>query len=115
MDDFGGLNTDMEDINVFNARNKLGYKINRIQELASQLAADGYTDKNTCTALLGEFLTACEGDSCVNPNEHLLQLSVNDICSAVNTRSKLKVEVIGQYYDFRNWAVRSQEVSFICR
>lgn len=106
MDNYGGLNTDMENINVFDARNGLGEKIDRIQNLASQEMIE-----TTCTALLEELHTACDADDCSSPNEHSLQLSVDDTCSAVNTPAKLKIKVMGDYYDFRNWAVRSQEVS----
>ena len=90
----------MEYINVFDARIGLGDKIKRIQELANEPMT-----KETCHHLLEELHTACNADSCVNPNEHSLQLSVDDTCSAVNTRTKLKVKVMGEYYDFRNWIV----------
>ena len=101
MDDYGGLNTDMEYINVFDARNDMGDKIDSIQELAR---VEVMTE-DTCTDLLEELHTACDEESCSSPNGHSLPLSVDDVCSAVNTTSKLKVKVMGDYYDFRNWIV----------
>ena len=101
MDDFGGLNTDMENINVFDARNDMGDKIVRIQDLAR---VEVMTE-DTCTDLLEELHTACRAESCSSPNEYSLPLSVDEVCNAVNTTSKLKVKVMGDYYDFRNWIV----------
>jgi len=79
----------------------MGDKIKSIRDLASEPMT-----KETCHHLLEELHTACNADSCVNPNEHSLQLSVDDTCRAVNTRTKLKVKVMGEYYDFRNWIVQ---------
>jgi len=101
VDDYGGLNTEMEDINVFDARNDMGDKIDSIQYLAS---VDVMTE-DTCTDLLEELHTACREESCSRPNEYSSPLSVYDVCNAVNTTSKLKVKVMGDYYDFRNWIV----------
>ena len=96
MDDYGGLNTEMEDINVFDARNNMGYKIDRIQNLAS---VEVMTE-DTCTDLLEELHSACDEESCSRPNEYSLPLSVDDVCNAVNTTSKLKVKVMGDYSTF---------------
>jgi len=101
VDDYGGLNTEMEDINVFDARNDMGFKIVRIQDLAR---VEVMTE-DTCTDLLEELHTACDEESCSSRNEYSLPLSVDDVCNAVNTTSKLKVKVMGDYYDFRNWIV----------
>ena len=80
-----------------------------------QLANDAQMTEDTCNNLLGEFHSACVKDSCSDPNEHLSQLSVDDVCAAVDTKSKLKIEPMGKYFDFRNYAVQGKSaLVFYC-
>ena len=88
------------DINVFDARN-LADKLGRIRSIAN---ADEMSP-NSCNALLSELHTACEAESCSDPNERSHQLSVDQVCRAVNTRTKLDLDVLGRFFEFRNWAV----------
>ena len=63
---------DMNDIDVFTARNKLNEKMAEIQRLA-QLPEE---DEDNCNALLSELVTAC-GDRAVRP-EHVLLPAVGE-------------------------------------
>ena len=90
----------MTDINVFDARNELAKKMKRIQSLA----ADSMSE-DICIDLLEELHTSCQADSCNDPNSESFQLSVDQVCDAVDTRTKIKVETLGEFYDFQRWTV----------
>ena len=79
---------DMNDIDVFTARNRLNEKMADIQMLA-QLSEE---DEDNCNALLSELVTACGDLSCSDPNMFSFQLSVNEICQAVHTPIKFAIE-----------------------
>ena len=65
---------------------------------------------NNCFAVLYELHTACnpnqdETETCTEPNTRTFQLSTDQVCDSVNTQTKLKVQPMGEFYDFQNWAV----------
>ena len=93
----------MTDIKVFDARDQLAEKMERIQSLAAA-AADNMS-KDTCKNLLQELHTSCQADSCTDPNPESFQLSVDQVCDAVDTRTKIKVETLGELFDFQRWTV----------
>ena len=99
---------DMTDIEMFDVRNQMGAKMDRIKSLANQ--ADANMSKDKCTELLSELHTACGEESCTDPNMDSFQLSVDRVCAAVNTQTKLKVETIGNFYDFQRLTVRRDNV-----
>ena len=82
---------DMNDIDVFNARNELNQKMADIKELA-QLTDEGEDYEENCNKLLSELVTACGEGSCSNPNEYSFQLSVDEVCQAVDTPIKFGIE-----------------------
>ena len=90
----------MTDINVFDASNELATKMRNIK-----LRTKSSVTEANCTSLLEEFHTSCSADSCTDPNSESFQLSVDQVCAAVNTRTKIKVETLGEFYDFRRWTV----------
>lgn len=92
----------MDDINVFDARYDLGPKMDRIMALAE--TATENMDENKCNDLLSELHTACSEESCVNPNIHSFQLSVDEVCQAVDTPAKFRIAPMGGFYDFRSFA-----------
>ncbi|EJK59111.1 hypothetical protein THAOC_20706, partial [Thalassiosira oceanica] len=118
-DTYGQLLTeDMNDIDVFEARNKLNQKMAEIKRLADPLLP---VNEDNCNALLSELVTACGEGSCSNPNQYSFQLSVNDVCQAVDTPIKFGIMPMGEFYDFRYFAVRkhpyyryfSEKVAFV--
>ena len=80
---------DMNDIDVFNARNELNQKMADIKELAAE---EEVVNEENCNALLSELVTACGEGSCSNPNEYSFQLSVDEVCQAVDTPIKFGIE-----------------------
>lgn len=84
---------DMYDIDVFEARNNLNEKMAEIERLA-QLPDEGRDYEDECNALLSELVTACGDESCSNPNEYSFQLSVDDVCQAVDTPIKFGIEAM---------------------
>ena len=68
---------------------------------------DGPVTRLNCNLALSNLVTACEiGDSCTEPNTRTFVLSTEQVCSAINSRTKLKVETIGDLFEFRNFAVK---------
>ena len=80
---------DMNDIDVFEARNNLTEKMDEIKRLAAE-----EVNEVNCNALLSELVTACGEGSCSNPNEYSFQLSVDDVCQAVDTPIKFGIEAM---------------------
>ncbi|EJK47106.1 hypothetical protein THAOC_34199, partial [Thalassiosira oceanica] len=102
---------DMNDIDVFDARNKLSQKMAEIKRLAD---ADLPVNEANCAALLSELVTACGEGSCSNPNEKSFQLSVNEVCQAKDTLIKFGIEAMGRFFDFRNFATtRKEKIVFV--
>ena len=85
------LVNDMNDIDVFDARNKLNQKMAEIERLA-QLPEEDEDYEDNCNALLSELVTACGDGSCSNPNQYSFQLSVTEVCQAVDTPIKFGIE-----------------------
>ena len=78
--------------------------------LSTLLPFLGEVTQDNCFAVLYELHTACnpnqdEDQTCTEPNTRTFQLSTDQVCDAVNTQTKLKVQPIGEFYDFVNWAV----------
>jgi len=107
----------MSEIDVFGLRNQLPEKMQSIEDKADEAERDMsawsmgalFGKENvvdSCIALLSELHTACGVESCTEPNMDSFQLSVNQVGSSVNTTTKLKVEVIGEFYDFQQSTVR---------
>ena len=76
--------------------------IRNIKELAT-----GEVNRNRCYEVLQEFRSACnpDEDSCDEPNSQTFQLSTEQVCSAVDSRTKLDVTATGNLFDFQNYAV----------
>ena len=94
----------MDDINIFDAQNQLIPKLERIHSLAN-----GNITPNNCYEVLSELHTACYEESCTTPNNKNFQLSTEKVCSAVNSKTKLKVLAMGEYFDFRSYGVYARE------
>lgn len=88
-DDFAKLE---EGLNLFDADFNIVQKISRIRDLAL---------KNDCTNLLPELHSACDPlqQSCSGKNSHSFQLSIDDVCNAVNTPTKLLFSSISDEMD----------------
>lgn len=107
MDDYGDLNVEfMSNIDMFDVRNQLPEKMQSIKDKADE--ADQNMSETSCIALLSELHTACGEESCTDPNMDSFQLSVDQVGSSVNTHTKLKVEAIGEFYDFQRYTVQVQ-------
>lgn len=64
--------------------------------------------RDNCFAVLYELHTACnpnQDEACTEPNTRTFQLSTDQVCDSVNSQTKLKVQPMGEFYDFQNWAV----------
>ncbi len=59
------------------------------------------SNSQQCGEVLEQFYSACDTtkDSCSNANQQTFQVTVDQVCDAVNTRTKLKFEAIGDEYD----------------
>ena len=93
----------LSNINLFDAvEDGFASHIQRIKELARENVTT-----NRCYEVLQEFRSACnpDEDSCDEPNSQTFQLSTEQVCSAVNSRTKLDVTATGNLFDFQNYAV----------
>ena len=88
---------------MFGLRNQFPEKMQSIKDKADK--ANQTMTETSCKALLSELHTACGEDTCTEPNMDSFQLSVNQVGSSVNTHTKLKVAVIGEFYDFQRLTV----------
>ena len=80
-------------INLFDAHFDILGKIGRIREYAADLS--------NCGKLLSELHSPCNPleNSCSDPNKQSFQLSIDDVCDAVNTPVKLLLSSISEKMD----------------
>ncbi|EJK44646.1 hypothetical protein THAOC_36800, partial [Thalassiosira oceanica] len=90
--------------------------IHKLQQCAKEL-----TPYDLATRVLGGYVVndptsndhgnlATENLANINDrNKFSLQLSVSEVCAAVNTRNKVKIRSIGKLFDFRNHAVQVKD------
>jgi hypothetical protein len=57
--------------------------------------------KNQCEAVLEYFHSSCDPskNSCSNANQQSFQVTVNQVCAAVNSKIKLKFASMGDEFD----------------
>lgn len=92
----GKLRVGSGSLKLFDAEASLTKKIVKIKELA---AASQSTDTDECKELLEEFHTACDVDTCSNANDESFQMTVDDVCDAVNSPDLFDMEVIAEVFD----------------
>jgi len=99
---FGG--NSLSNINLFDAVDDgLSSHIKDIQDLAKE----DQVNTDNCYAVLEKFRSACnpEVDFCDGPNHQTFQLSTEQVCGAVDSRTKLDVTATANLFDFQNYAV----------
>lgn len=88
----GNFTVDPDQLNLFDVDGQLSAKIAHIKTLA--------TGTGDCSDLLAEFHTACQdGMTCSSPNSESFQLSVDEVCDAVDSPTLLRIEEIAEKYD----------------
>lgn len=89
---------DITELNLFDADFAITNKINRIRDLASSTDP---TDREQCTSLLSELHSACDPfeTSCSESNLRSHQVSVDDVCDAVDNPAKLLLTLISDELD----------------
>ena len=85
-------------MNFFDADDGVRTKLNSIKNLVD---TGNFTDEGTCVEVLEQIFTACDPDEpeCTTPNTASFQVSVDAVCDAVNTPTKLLFEAIGEEFD----------------
>ena len=84
----------VKELKLFDIDDDLPTKIARIQDLAAD-------ESSGCNLLLEEFHSACSPDeqTCASVNDESFQLTVDQVCDAVNTTTFLHIEQIAEAYD----------------
>lgn len=95
------------EVDLYDARLRLTGKFAYIQQLAEQIRNSATQDSGMCTNLLAQLHTACDESSCRDGNSQSFQLSVNQVCEAVNTRTVLNVKTAGEFFDFQVYTVNT--------
>ena len=95
------------DVDLYDARLQLPGKFAYIQQRAEQIKNSTTQDIGMCTDLLAQLHTACDKSSCRDGNSQSFQLSVNQVCEAVNTRTVLNVKTAGEFFDFQVYTVNT--------
>ena len=93
---YGELNIHASNLNLYQFDVGIKQKLADVKALAIPSR-----NPTQCTAVLEQFYSACDPtkDSCSNANQQTFQVTVDQVCDAVNTRTKLKFEAIGDEYD----------------
>jgi hypothetical protein len=93
---FGNFTVSSDAINLFDAEEGVKDKLKRMQGVAK----NGVTIDN-CKAVLSDLFTACDATKgiCTNPNIESFAVSTYQVCSVVNTPTKLKFETVGNEFD----------------
>ena len=83
--------------NLFNFE-RIGEKLQQVKSLVNISSS---SDSTQCTNILKQFYSACDPtkQSCSIANPQTFQVTVDQVCDAVNTRTKLKFEAIGDEFD----------------
>ena len=95
---YGEFSVGVSELDLFDADGGISSKLQRVK----QDIADGTSDNtDQCNAVLSEFHTACDPlqDSCSKSNHQSFQVTVDQVCEAVNSPTKLKMEAIGDEFD----------------
>ena len=94
IDNEGDFTVETDELKLFDVDDELPVKISRIKALADE-------DTSSCNALLEEFHTSCPHDqqTCSTANIESFQLTIEQVCDAVNTPTLLKVDQIAEAYD----------------
>lgn len=84
---------------MFEGDSDIQGKLKKLQDLA---IPENKADQAKCNEVLNGIFTACDpnsGETCSNPNTQSYQMNVAQVCDAVNTRTKLLFEAVGNVYD----------------
>ena len=92
---FGNFTVSAASLSMFDADEGVSMKLARIKLAAQQ---ENPTQEQ-CVQVLEELFTACDKDTCSNPNIETFQLSTEQVCAAVKTPTKLLFETIGDEFD----------------
>jgi hypothetical protein len=97
-DNFGSFSVAVSDLALFDADGGLSSKL---QDLRNKVASSSSDNPDDCNAILSQFHTACDPsqESCSQSNQQSFQVTVDQVCAAVNSPTKLKFEAIGDEFD----------------
>jgi uncharacterized protein YukE len=97
-ENFGGFSVAVSDLDLFDADGGLRSKL---QDLRNKVASSSSDNPDQCNAVLSQFHTACDPlqESCSQANQQSFQVTVDQVCAAVNTPTKLKFDAIGDEFD----------------
>jgi hypothetical protein len=88
----------LKGLNLYNADEGVNTKLKRLKEMAIDSNAANVAK---CDSVLSDLFSACDPDErgCTNPNVQSFDVSINQVCAAVNTPKKLLFEVVGDEFD----------------
>jgi len=95
---YGEFRIKVDELNLYQF--DVGIKV-KLEQVKALVGTSSSSDSDQCDNVLKQFYSACDTtkDSCSNANQQTFQVTVDQVCNAVNTRTKLKFESIGDEYD----------------
>ena len=95
---YGEFSINVKKLNLFALDQGIRQKLADVKAL---VAASSSSNSQQCGQILERFYSACDPmkESCSNANQQTFQVTIDQVCDAVNSRTKLKFETIGDEFD----------------
>jgi hypothetical protein len=102
---YGDFTVSVGDLKLFDLEQDMR---TRLQEVKNLIDAHNKPD-NQCEAVLRYFHSSCDPSktSCSNANQQSFQVTIGQVCDAVNSKTKLKFASMGDEFD--NFADKSSQ------
>ena len=94
----GEFNIPSEQIDLFNFDDDLGTTLKNVKD---KIKGSGSDTPGLCNEVLSFFHSACDPkeDSCSKANQQSFQVTIDEVCKAVNTKTKLKFKSMAEEFD----------------
>ena len=93
----GEFSIPSEKLDLFNFDNELGTTLKSVKEKVKGSSSD----TELCNEVLSFFHSACDPkkDSCSKANQQSFQVTIDEVCKVVNTKTKLKFKSMAEEFD----------------
>ena len=93
----GEFNIPSEKLDLFNFDNDLGTTLKSVKEKVKGSSSD----TELCNEVLSFFHSACDPkkDSCSKANQQSFQVTIDEVCKVVDTKTKLKFKSMAEEFD----------------
>jgi hypothetical protein len=94
---YGDFTISVGDLKLFNLEQDMKTRLEEVKNLIST----HNNPYNQCEAVLKYFHSSCDPskNSCSNANQQSFQVTVDQVCAAVNSKTKLKFASMGDEFD----------------